>query len=402
MEFARTSAVAGASGWIGAQPSRSQLAATLLVGTVGMLICGVQPVLLGSLLLERRLSSTALGWATTAEFLALALGVWLAGTFWSPTRIRVRVAIAAVLAILADCLVLRGQGTAVLVNRALAGLFEGILVWLTACMIARCPAPARMAAVFLTLQNVSQFAFAAILPATLIRHYGANGGFVALAATAALALAATPFIPDSFVPLPSAAGHTGRVVYSASGVACLASIFLIGAFSIGLFAYIAPLGAQAHLGEEAIGYAVSAVLCGSTLGSLLAAAWPRIPPYPVFVVCLLINTGVVLLLTSLPAPVPFFCAAALFGFFWLFFLPFQVPMAIEADPTRQVSVVLPAAQLFGAGSGPLLASFFVTDTDARGAVVACWICFAIAFAIATTQHVRRRKTNRRQPQGAAA
>ena len=390
------------SQWIGAQPSRSQLTATLLVGTVGMLICGVQPVLLGSLVLEHRLTSIALGWATTAEFLALALGVWVAGTFWSPTQIRGRVAIAAVLAILADCLVLQEQGAAVLVNRTLAGLFEGILVWLTACMIARCPAPARMAAIFLTLQNVSQFAFAAILPATLMRHYGANGGFVALAATAALALAATPFVPNSFALLPSAPGHTGNAHYSASGVACLVSIFLIGAFSIGLFAYIAPLGAQAHLSEEAIGYAVSAVLCGSTLGSLLAAAWPRIPPYPVFVACLLINTGVVLLLTSLPTPVPFFCAAALFGFFWLFFLPFQVPMANEADPTRQVSVVLPAAQLFGAGSGPLLASFFVTDTDARGGLVACWICFVIAFAITTTQHIRRRKMNRRQPQSAAA
>ncbi len=402
MEIARTSAIAAASGWIGAQPSRSQLTATLLVGTVGMLICGVQPVLLGSLVLEHRLSAIALGWATTAEFLALALGVWLAGTFWSPTRIRVRVAIAAVLAVLADCLVLQEQGTAVLVNRALAGLFEGILVWLAASMIARCPAPARMAAIFLTLQNVSQFAFAAILPATLIHHYGANGGFAALAATAAFALAATPFIPDSFAPLPSAPGHTGKVHYSASSVACLVSIFLIGAFSIGLFAYIAPLGAQAHLSEEAIGYAVSAVLCGSTLGSLLATAWPRIPPYPVFVACLLINTGVVFLLASLPGPVPFFFGAALFGFFWLFFLPFQVPMAIEADPTRQVSVVLPGAQLFGAGSGPLLASFFVTDTDARGALVACWICFAIAFVISTTRHIRRRKPNRRQPQGATA
>jgi hypothetical protein len=402
MEMAQTQAAEHAPGtplWIGAKPSGAPLAGVLLIGTMGMLICGVQPVLLGSLVLEHRLSSAALGWATTAEFLTLALGIWLAGTFWKPTRMRARVALAAVLAIVADWLVIGEHGTQVLVNRTLAGLPEGVLVWLTACMVARSPTPARMAGIFLTLQNVSQFAFAAILPATLMRRYGADGGFVALALTAALALLATPLVPDSFVELPSAPGHSGRPVYSASVIACLVSVFLISAFSIGLFAYIAPLGAQAHLSEEMIGYAVAAVLGASTLGSALAAAVPRIPHYAVFMVCMLINAVVIGLLASMPGPALFLSAAALFGFFWLFFLPFQLSMAIEADPTRQISVVLPGAQLVGAGVGPLLSSFFVTDTDARGALLVCWVCFLIAFVISTVQHFRRRRLSRLRPQG---
>jgi MFS family permease len=204
-------------------------------------------------------------------------------------------------------------------------------------------------------------------------------------------LLATPLIPNSFVELPSAPGHTGKPNYTGNVIACLVSVFLIAAFSIGLFAYVAPLGAQAHLSEERVGYAVSAVLLGSTLGSLAAAAVPRTPPYAVFVVCMVINTAVVAVLGSLPSPVLFFSAAAMFGFFWLFFLPFQVPMAIEADPTRRITVVLPGAQLVGAGAGPLLSSFVVTDQDARGALLVCWICLLIAFVISTVQHLRLRR-----------
>jgi predicted MFS family arabinose efflux permease len=400
VDVARIGSLEDTSGahWIGPKPSKVPLVAVLLVGTMGMMICGVQPVLLGSLVLERRLSSAALGWATTAEFLTLALGIWLAGTFWKPTHLRSRIALAAVLAMIADGLVIGEQGTTVLLNRALAGLPEGILVWLTGCMIARSPLPARMAGIFLTLQNVSQFAFAAILPPTLMHRYGANGGFVALAFTAALALLATPLVPSSFVELAAPRGHSGRAVYSGSVIVCLLSIFLISAFSIGLFAYIAPLGAQAHLSEEMIGYAVSAVLGASTLGSALAAAAAKkIPHYAVFAVCMLVNAIVVAVFATMPGAPVFLSTAALFGFFWLFFLPFQVPMAIEADPTRRIAVVLPGAQLLGAGAGPLLSSFFVTDTDARGALIVCWVCLLIAFAMSTVQHFRRRRQDRLHP-----
>ena len=69
-------------------------------------------------------------------------------------------------------------------------------------MIARSSIPARWAAVFLTMQNVSQFAFAAILPATVMERFGANGGFIALAMTALLALMLAPVVPASFAELP--------------------------------------------------------------------------------------------------------------------------------------------------------------------------------------------------------
>ena len=397
VDVARTGAPQGGlvTQWIGPKPSRAGQAAVLAIGTLGMLITGVQPVLLGSLVMDHRLSTAALGWATTAEFTTLALGIWLAATLWNPTHLRARVTLAALLAIIADCLVRGEHGTGILINRSVAGLPEGVLVWVTGCMVARSPTPTRLAAIFFTLQNVSQFAFAAVVPATLMHWYGTDSGFLALAGTAALAIVAAPFAPASFVELPAASTDgAGRIGYTPAVVACLVCVFLVAAFSIGLFAYIEPLGAQAHLDALTIGYAVSAVLGASTLGSALAAvAAGRLSHYAVFAACMLINTVVLLVFAAMPGTLPFLLAAALFGFFWLFFLPFQTPMAIGVDPTRRIAVLLPGAQLLGAAAGPLLISFFVTDTDARGALPVCWCCFLIAFAIATVQRFRYRPSH---------
>jgi hypothetical protein len=51
------------------------------------------------------------------------------------------------------------------------------------------------------------------------------------------------------------------------------------------------------------------------------------------------------------------------GFIWLFALPYQIQLAVEADSTRSTALLVPAAQLLGAALGPLAASIFVTGDD---------------------------------------
>src|ERR1700736_90434 len=79
----------GSSGsWIGLAPTPAGIAALLTVGTVGMMITGVQPVVFGALVREGRLSVAELGQATTAEFLALGIGVLVAGAVIRPRHLR--------------------------------------------------------------------------------------------------------------------------------------------------------------------------------------------------------------------------------------------------------------------------------------------------------------------------
>jgi hypothetical protein len=366
------------------------MVAILTIGTVGMLICGVQPVLLGGLLAEQRLSAAELGWATTSEFLTLGLIISAAGALFGPRNMRLKMAVAAIVTIAADIAVRQQSGLAVVINRGLAGLAEGLLVWCAAGMIARSSAPARWAAIFLTAQNLTQFLFAAVAPTTVMASLGANGGFYAMAATAALALLMVPFIPNSFADLPRAQAAAGaeRGGFSLASMLSLVSVFLIAAFSIGLFAYLAPIATQAGIDGRGLGLIVSVVLATSTAGSTVAAFLAsRISFFSVFVVCLVVNAIVLLVLWQLPGLVLFSVAAGLFGFFWLLFLPFQLPFVIETDPTRRIAVIVPGAQLLGGSAGPLFCSFLVSDVEARGALMTCAACFGIAFLISLGVHL---------------
>ncbi|HEY0649017.1 MFS transporter [Phenylobacterium sp.] len=386
----------GALAWIGPRPTGLEMVAILTIGTMGMLICGVQPVLLGALLADQRLSAAELGWATTSEFLSLGVMITAAGAVLKPTHMRLKMAAAASVAIVADILVRQHSGFAVVLNRGVAGLAEGLMVWCAASMIARSSAPARWAAVFLTAQGVTQLAFAAAAPVTVIAAFGANGGFYAMAATAGLALLMVPFIPNSFVDLPPAPKREGSVRgYSAASLLSLASVFLIAAFSIGLFAYLAPVAAQAKIDGPGLGLIVSVVLATSVAGSTVAAfAAARISFFSVFVICLVVNAIVLLVLAQLPGLVPFAIAAGVFGFFWLLFLPFQLPFVIETDPTRRIAVIVPGAQLLGGSAGPLFCSFLVNDVETRGALVVCAICFGTAFLMSLGVHLQHLRTVR--------
>lgn len=80
----------------------------------------------------------------------------------------------------------------------------------------------------------------------------------------------------------------------------------------------------------------------------------------------------------------------MFGFLWLFSLPFMVPMVIAADPTRRAAVLVGGAELAGGSLGPLLASFVVSDVDVRGALGFGAVSLALTVAIAFGLHRRER------------
>src|SRR5882724_8869677 len=74
--------------WIGPRPAASGITAVLLIGTVGMMMCGVQPVLLGTLVIEGRLTAAARGWTTPADFLPRGVGIRAAGACFKQRHLR--------------------------------------------------------------------------------------------------------------------------------------------------------------------------------------------------------------------------------------------------------------------------------------------------------------------------
>ncbi len=348
---------AAAPQWIGSAPSAGQSAAVMFVGIVGIMIAGLQPQLLGALEREGRLQAAQLGHAATAELLTMGLAVGFAGAWLKPSA------------------------------RAAAGLPSGILMWITLCVIARAPRPARWSGAYLTLQTLAQFLLATLLTAFVIERQGANGGWLALAGVSAAAGLVALAGPARLEPLPRPEGGGG--LPPARGFVALAACFLYLAFIVGVWVYAEPLSKQAGHPPSVVGTAVSLSLAfqvaGGAAATLLAG---RLRWFPVLAACTVLDLALLAGFASLPGPAVFLAASAAFGFIWLFLMPFLVPMTIEADPSRRAAVLLGGAQLLGGSLGPLMASLVVSDADARGALAFGAGCLVAGFALVAGLHLR--------------
>jgi hypothetical protein len=375
-------------GWIGARPSGLHAVAVMYVGVVGIMIAGVQPLLLGALQQEGRLSATQLGHAATAELLTMGLAAGLAGAILKPDHLRwIGLAAGLVLAGL-DLVTTRLGGEALTLARALAGVPSGLLMWITIGMITRAPRPERWSGVYLTVQTLAQFLLSLVLTGVVVARFGASGGFGALAAISALAGLAALAAPARYAPLAHHADAPGGLP-SLRGWVALAACFLFLAFIVAVWVYAEPLSHQAGHGPQVFGYAVSlSLICQVAGGAAATALAGRLPWFWTLLACAVVDLAILGLFASLPGPATFLVASGVFGFVWLFVLPFLVPMVIEADPTRRAGMLLAGAQLLGGSLGPLMASLVVTDVDARGAIGFGTAGLVAAMAIVTGLHLR--------------
>jgi MFS family permease len=186
-------------------------------------------------------------------------------------------------------------------------------------------------------------------------------------------------------------------------VLSLLGVALIYAYFLGLFAYLTQLGAQAKLTEEQSGYAVALAVGVSILGSGAAAVVAKRLSYlTAFLVCLPANAVALLIFGRMPDLLVFFAASGLFGFFWGFLMPFQMPFVIESDPSRRASLLAPGIQSVGAAAGPLICSFFVTNSETRGALYVCAAFLLGTLVIAASLHTHRLLKTRSVVAGARA
>jgi len=361
-------------------PPRHEAAISQAVGVVALLIAGLQPVILGALEREGRLSTAQIGLAATVELMALGVACGLAAAFLKPINIRLKIALVCLAhagAMLATTLATGGE---VIVARAAAGACAGVMLWLAIGVIARSSRPERASGVFVTVQTFAQLVLAAALPALVMGRLGVNGALVSLAVISGLTAVAALAGPDRFSPLPKPEGHGGRL--GAAPLGGLLAVFLYMAFIVALWVYLEPLAAKAGLSPREAGLAVALALGLQVLGGAAATlVGDRAPPAHILIAVGLINAVILAVLWSGPGRGLFVACVAAFGFLWLFSLPFQTLLLIRLDPTRRAAMQLGAAQLLGSSAGPLAASLVVGDGEVRRALVLSAVCLAAALTL---------------------
>ena len=106
--------------WIGPAPKMSHVVAVFYIGIVGVMIAGLQPLLLGTLQAAGSLTAGELGHAATAELLTMGLAAGAAGAWLKPRGLR-WIGLTSALALAAvDLVTLQVRHDAVTAIRALA------------------------------------------------------------------------------------------------------------------------------------------------------------------------------------------------------------------------------------------------------------------------------------------
>jgi predicted MFS family arabinose efflux permease len=375
-----------------------QIFAALAVGTIAVLMIGVQPILLGELVDAKQVSLEGVGIVAMGEIVTLGLGVVLGDAMLPWSRLKLITIVAAVLASILDMLTLLavgdGQLTAV---RMAAGLAEGVLIWGTTGVVVRTSNPSRLSGIFFVIQTVAQATLGAVLANLVIPHAGWRGGFMLLGGLTLLPCVLAFWQPPRLAPLASAAASGFR--WSTATVLPLLVVFMQMATLGSFWAYLEPLGKAAGLDAQAAQTLIAGVLAMQVVGGIVATvAVRRLAVVPALVagsVVLALITATVYQLPS-GSTLNFSIACAVFGFVWLFLLPFHIGLAFRADPSGRLAVLVPAAQLLGSAFGPLMASLAVQGDDASTVPL---ISAAFAVAAALVVLITRRHHTDRQATG---
>jgi hypothetical protein len=338
----------------------------IILGSLALLMVGVMPVLLGALADSGRLSAAGIGQSATLESLAMGLCAGFSGAFLKARHLR-WIAAGASLALAAlDFGSMSASGSGVLIVRTLAGIPEGMLLWITVGMIARTETPERWAGFFWT-SIVSGQLLIALSFVYIIPHFGTEGGFAALGLTALCGLAAATQTPNFYADLPVNPDESGAPPLR--GWWALFATLLFTSAGGAVLVYLQPLSHEAGLSADVARTSLWVSLAAQVAGGFLATALAgRIHWFTVFCFSTFLFVSGWFTLTIQPPAWLFIAANAWIGLVIVLIGPFLVPMTIEADPSRRTAMQSGATQLLAGALGPLLASFIVSDADVYGAV----------------------------------
>lgn len=372
-----------------------ETASALSIGVLCLVGAGLLGLLLSAMVDEHRLTAAGIGQAAMLEALSMGLSTALAGIVLKPRNLPLIGMLAAAALAAVNLATLPASGAAVLAVRALAGVPEGVLLWIAVGLISRTVNPARWSAALFTGMGVTQLLAAAALSAWGLPRFGANSGYVTLSLTGAACGALALFLPRDYGVVPGAEGAATGAPPVRGWIALLGTLGFSGSVAaVGV--YLIPLAHDAGLstavGRTAVSVSLGCQILGGVLATLLAG---RVRYILVFWACAIASA---LVWTSYALHVPawwFVAASGAGGLMAMLGGPFLTPMTIDADPTRRAVVQSGAAQVLAGALGPFLASLVVTDASARGALALAAPLLALGLAVITGVFLSVRGGSRR-------
>jgi len=366
--------------------SRKHLSAALALGSIAVLMVGLQPLLLGELLAQNRLSLEGVGLVAMGEILSLGLGVVLGDLLRSVFSLRLITVVAILAASGLDMVTANTTGDGALaLTRALAGLAEGLLLWGTVSLIVQGPAPDRVAGAFMVVQTIGQALVAAVLAYWVLPIQSTSSyGFIFLGALTAASLLLVRWQPIRLANQQAQRTDDARFGWGLNHLLLLGLVFMQLSAIGGLWAYLEPLSKYVGLDAQNAQLLISGTLLMQVLGGCLGIALVRrVSEFSLLAVAALLLGGIALgMYFSADMGVRVFlvlCGA--FGLVWLMLTPFQVRIALQLDRSGRIAGLVPGMQLLGCAFGPLMASQWVAGDNAEYVLLVSAVFSLIALTL---------------------
>jgi MFS transporter, DHA1 family, inner membrane transport protein len=383
----------GDRAWIGHPLGFVQIATIMLIGIAGALVTTVAPLNYAAMVSEGRITTAQIGQVATTEFIMLALSTAVFGAKLKPERVPLIVATAAAIFTLVNIGSAWTPFPLIVLLRMVSGLCQGIFNWLMLQMLARAGLPARLQGIYLGLLGTLGFGTAALYASFIIPTFGSIGGFIGLGILSGITVPLSLFLlPKKFERL--AKGKTSAVLPTVLGLYGLCSIFLIFAGVIGVWVYLPSLALQQGQAKETIAIAIPFAVAMNVIGGLSSAALAaRLPVRRTLIAIWAICIAMTLIWLSNPPSWIFILCTGIFGFCWFFFVPFQMSLIVELDPSRRSVIFISAADAFGAGAGPAIVSLAVSGTNVSGAIALGGAFFAAGLLMVMTEGFRDKRSS---------
>ena len=359
------------------------LTAVIVTGLLGIASFLVLPSLVLGFVTDLGFSELQIGRISTFQLIGLGLGsvasvLLLKYLDW---RNLSRFGLALLLGADFAC-TLTGEFTPLLVLRFISGFAGGICVSFAAYGLGLTANTDRNFGWFMTVQVgfaiIASFSFPSVLDLA-----GLDGIFyvLCLLEMASIALV-SGFMPA--VRRESASREQGndRVRWTLCALVMVGLLFFFTA--LGMFwTYIAPIGLDAGLSKQQTGNAVSVSLFGALLGAYAAAALNiRIGRLLPLTLSLALQLVALLLLYQGLDYLMFCLAAALFGFGWYMYVPYQFALLAGFDRDGRPMLLLNAVAGLGSGLGPAIAAYLLA-----GGYSLLYILCALFLALSLAWHL---------------
>lgn len=338
------------------------LTAVIVTGLLGIASFLVLPSLVLGFVTDLGFSELQIGRISTFQLIGLGLGsvasvLLLKYLDW---RNLSRFGLALLLVSDFAC-TLTGEFTPLLVLRFISGFAGGVCVSFAAYGLGLTANTDRNFGWFMTVQVgfaiIASFSFPSVLDLA-----GLDGIFyvLCLLELASIALV-SGFMPAVRQESASREQGNDRIRWTLCALVMVGLLFFFTA--LGMFwTYIAPIGLDAGLSKQQTGNAVSISLFGALLGAYAAAALNiRIGRLLPLTLSLALQLVALLLLYQGLDYLMFCLAAALFGFGWYMYVPYQFALLAGFDQDGRPMLLLNAVAGLGSGLGPAIAAYLLVD-----------------------------------------